>query len=207
MPGRHADQGDRADRRAGPVRLFHAPPEIPRREQSIVRRCMVAPHALDAFLAFTGARQAARSSSTPRPRRRRRKGLPPALRAGLEPHHAAGAARRSGDHLSAGALSRSRTSSTLVEKMDAHVSATRCSAHLEFVRFDGNDHLLRPAAGALHHRGAARRDHPHPRGQWLPDLQPAPLHAGGRRHEADRRGAARLQARGRPARACSIPAR
>ena len=44
--------------------------------------------------------------------------------------------------------------------------------------------LLRPADRPLHQRGAPRRDREDPRGQRLPDLQPAPLHAGGRRHEA-----------------------
>ena len=59
------------------------------------------------------------------------------------------------------------------------------------------DRVLRPADRALHQRGAARGDHRAARGQWLPRLQPAPLHAGGRRHEEDRPRAARVQAAGR----------
>ena len=58
-------------------------------------------------------------------------------------------------------------------------------------------HLLRSPGRALHQRRAAGRDHPPARAGRLPGLQSAPLHAGRRRHEADRRAAARFQARGR----------
>ncbi len=77
--------------------------------------------------------------------------------------------------------------------------------HIEMTRFDGKHRLLGPADRALHHRGAARGDHPAPRGQWLPRLQPAPLHARGRRHEADRPRAARVQEARPIPRASSIP--
>ena len=91
--------------------------------------------------------------------------------------------------------------------MTATASATKCPAHLEFIRFDGT--IACTGLPLVRFTTEARLDEimPHPRGQWLPDLQPAPLHARGGRHEADRRGPARLQARGRPARACSIRAR
>ena len=68
---------------------------------------MIAPHALDAFEAFTRPHRGAEilfDSSRAAPETQT--GLPPIYELVLEPHDAAGAARRSGDHLSAGPLSR-----------------------------------------------------------------------------------------------------
>ena len=70
-----------------------------------------------------------------------------------------------------------------VEQMTAHLRR-RGAAAPRVHPLRRRDRLLRPADRPLHQRGAARRDHRLPRGQWLPDLQPAPLHARGRRHEA-----------------------
>jgi FAD/FMN-containing dehydrogenase len=53
---------------------------------------------------------------------------------------------------------------------------------------------LRPPDRPLRGRGAPERDHPPARGSRCADLQPARLHAGGRRHEAGGRDAAGLQA-------------
>ena len=69
------------------------------------------------------------------------------------------------------------------------------------------DRLRRPAAGRVHHRSAAPGDHRRARSDGRDDLQSPPLHPRGGRHEADRRDPARLQARDRSPRACSIRAR
>ena len=92
QPGRAALQGDRDRRRAGPVRLFPAPPEIPAREQSVVL-LMVAPHAIDAVPRARGAR----AGGDPLPLRHRdrsgEEGPAAGLRADLEPHDACAALR------------------------------------------------------------------------------------------------------------------
>ena len=82
-----------------------------------------------------------------------------------------------------------------VEKM-TKLFGDEVPGHLEFQRFDGN--ICCSGLPIVRFTSEERLDEivKNPRGQWLPDLQPAPLHAGGRRHEAHRRGAARLQARG-----------
>ena len=64
----------------------------------------IAPHSLDAFYAFTRAFKAQVLLDASRASAETLKGLPPQLRAGLEPHDVARAARRSLDHLFAGAL-------------------------------------------------------------------------------------------------------
>ena len=94
----------------------------------------------------------------------------------------------------------------LVERIHARFG-DEVPGHLEFVRFDGKVTCF--GLPLVRFTTEERLDEimRDPRGQGRADLQPAPLHAGGRRHEADRRGAARLQARGRSARACSTPAR
>ena len=72
--------------------------------------------------------------------------------------------------------------------------------HNEMIRFDGRIVFSGLPIVPLPERGASGGDHPHPRGSRRPRVQPAPLHAGGRRHEAQRSRATRLQARGRPGR-------
>ena len=73
--------------------------------------------------------------------------------------------------------------------------------HLEFVRFGGEIACFGLQLVRYTTRRAAARDHRRAQPQRLPDLQPARLHARGRRDEEGRPGAAGLQARGRPARA------
>ena len=163
-------------------------------------------HALDALLAFTRRHAAPRSCSaaTKRPRRSARACRPPSSSPGTTRPCGRCAYDPTITYLQV--LYPFPDQLELVERIHARFG-DEVPAHLEFVRFDGKVTCFGAAAGALHHRGAARRDHAHPRGHGRADLQPAPLHAGGRRHEADRRGPARLQARGRPARACSTRAR
>ena len=202
---RAALQGDRHRRGAGSARLFPPPPEVP------------PPRPVGG--AADG--RAARHGPAPGAARPREGGGPLPLRH-REREARRRACRRSSN--SPGTTRRSAASGSIrpspisrsLHRFPDHVASVgkmtemfgdEVPGHLEFIRFDGNVCCCRPADRALHQRGAARRDHPHPRGQRLPDLQSPPLHPGGGRHEADRRGPARLQARGRPARASSTPAR
>ena len=65
------------------------------REGQSICVVMVAPHALDAFLAFTRRAGGEVIFNAATATDEDKKGLPPGYRAGVEPHHAAGAARRS----------------------------------------------------------------------------------------------------------------
>ena len=205
LPGRHPDQADHADRRA------RAASSISSATRSSCAKARASASSWSRRIRSTRsspsrAAPAARSSTMPRPppTRRRR-----ACRRPIElawNHTTLRALRVDPSITYLQSLYPFPDQLALVEKIDGlfprrGLFASRIRA------LRRQHHLLRPAARALHHRGAAGRDHPPPRGEWLPDLQPAPLHAGGGRHEADRRGPARLQARGRSARACSIPAR
>ena len=86
------------------------------------------------------------------------------LRAFMEPHDPAGAARRPGDHLSPGALSLSEPDRT----RRAHPCPFRRRgagpSRIRALRRQG--HLLRPAARPLHHGGAARGDHARSTRRW-----------------------------------------
>ena len=77
-------------------------------EGASVAILMIAPHSLDAFYAFTKPWKATVLLDSSRAAPETLKGLPPNYELDLEPHDAARAARRSLDHLSAGALRRRR---------------------------------------------------------------------------------------------------
>ena len=111
---------------------------------------MVAPHAIDAFAGLHRRAARARSCFRSDTAASRAQGPAAGLRADLEPHHAARASGRSGDHLSAGRSTRSRTSSKVVRTMttlfgDEVPGASRIHP------LRRQDHLLRPAARPLHH--------------------------------------------------------
>ena len=129
------------------------------------------------------------------------------LRAGVEPHDAPGAARRSGRDLSSDSVP--VAPDHVVERVlkTAAIFGDEVPGASGIRPLRRRRHRLRPAPRPLHLAGAAGGDHRAVRGRGLPGVQPASLHAGGGRHEADRRAATRLQARGRSEGACSTPAR
>jgi hypothetical protein len=150
------------------------------------------------FLAFTRRRGEvvfARQAT----RRGEQEGPAAGLRARLEPHHAAGAARRPVDHLSPDALPLPEPGSSWWQPMEdvrrrgADLASRDSCASTATSPASACRWCASPPRSGWTRSSAAR-------GEWLPGLQPAPLHAGGGRHEADRRDPARLQARGRPAR-------
>ena len=149
-----------------PYALFQAPPEVPARRPEHRASCMVAPHALDAFLAFTRARR-----RRDRLQRRDRHDEDEA-RACRRPTSWPGTTPRCGRCASIRRSPICRSLYPFPNQLDAGRDDRRAfrrrGAGASRIRpLRRQDHLLRPAAGALHHRGAARRDHPHPRGQWL----------------------------------------
>ena len=131
------------------VRLFPAPPEIPAARAERRACCMIAPHAMDAFLAFTAARR--RRDRLPRrlATDAEKKGLPPVYELTWNHTTLRGAPRRSDHHLSAGALSlpdhldaASRRWTKMFRRRGARASRIHALRR--------QHHLLRPAAGALH---------------------------------------------------------
>ena len=98
---------------------------------------MIAPQSLDAFEAFTRLhKDAAILFNSARAARRGAQGPAADLRTRLEPHDAARAARRSGDHLSAGALSGATAASTCIKRIHERF-AGEVIGHLELIRFNG----------------------------------------------------------------------
>ena len=153
--GRHPEEAGHRRRRAGAARLFHAPPEVRGRARAscIV---MVAPHALDAFLAFA-ARAGGESPVRRCTRRRSEKGLPPVFE--LAWNHTTLRALRVDPTITylqalypfPNHLEHGREDDATFRRRGAAASRIRALRR--------QDRLLRPAAGPLHHRGAARRDH------------------------------------------------
>ncbi len=166
-----------------------------KREHSVAL-LMVAPHALEPLLTLAGEEHAAILFRSDTASDDEKKGLPPLFELTWNHTTLRGLRVDPTDHLSAGALSLPEPCG---EGGDNDQDLRGRGAGASRIPALRRQCLLLGAADrALHDRGAARRDRQDPRGERLPDLQPAPLHAGGRRHEAHRRGAARLQARGRP---------
>ena len=167
-----------------------------RREHSVVL-LMVAPQALSPFLALARREKAEilfRADTATRRRRRR------ACRRSIELawNHTTlqGAARRPDHHLSADPVPLPRPRRRRSRRM-TRLIGDEMPGHLEFVRFDGK--VAAAGLPIVRYTSDERLDelvriH---EDNGVADLQSAPLHAGGRRHEEDRRGAARLQAGGR----------
>ena len=126
------DQAARGHRRARAARRFSPSPET-RRDKHLAL-AMVAPHALDALLAFTRRfRNAEVLLRQDQMSETDLKGLPPVFEL-VEPHDAAGSARRPDLHVPADPLSVSEPA----RPRRAHPCfGDEVPAHLEFVRFDG----------------------------------------------------------------------
>ena len=129
-----------------PYDYFKRHQKYVRRDQSIVV-CMIAPHAMDAFVVLHRASQG--RDRVPRRQGGRPQGPAAGLRAHLEPHHAARHPRRSDDHLSAGALS--LPGSPRPYRGDGEAVRRRGAGASRIHPLRRLDRRCRPAAGALHH--------------------------------------------------------
>ncbi len=145
------------------------------------------------LLAQCGGGPRRRFRRTPR---KRRAGT--ALRIHLEPHDAACAEGRPGDHLSATALSAGAQSRAA--RLGGGSLPRRRDLPHRVPAPAGQGLSFEPAAGALFDAEAPARDHAAGRGGRHPGLEPAYMGAEQCRLETHRRAAARVQAAGRPAR-------
>ena len=166
--------------------------------------CVVAEPSLEAVRA--ARRESGRHDRAPSATLRRRR-QSAALRVHLEPHDPAGAEGRPHDHLPADACSPAPTSRARSRAMMA-TFGDEVPMHLEFVRLGGHVACFGLQLVRYTDERAPRRDHPlmH-EAAGCPVVQPAHLHAGGRRHE-DTSTRPSSPSSARPTRwACSIPAR
>ena len=152
---------------------------------------MVAPHALDALLAFTRRfRNAEVLLRQDQMSETDLKGLPPVFELSWN-HTTLRALRVDPTFTYLQTLYPFPNQLDLVERIHARFG-DEVPAHLEFVRFDGKVTcfglpLVRFTTEERLEEIIAIHE------EMAPGLQPAPLHAGGRRHEADGSGATRLQ--------------
>ena len=168
--GRAPDQAARGHRGARAARRFSPSPEHLPRDKHLAL-VMVAPHALDALLAFTRRfRNAEVLLRQDQMSETDLKGLPPVF-------------ELSWNHTTLRALRVDPTFTYLQTLYPFPEPARPRRAHPRALRRRGagasrvrplrrQGHLLRPAARPLHHRGAARGDHRHPRGDGRPVFNP-----------------------------------
>ena len=118
---------------------------------------MIAPHALDAFLTFTGRHEGRVAFNAAAMSEEERKGLPPALE--LTWNHTTLRGLRVDPSITYLQVHYPFPKHLeLVDKLNAMFDG-EVIGHLEFIRFDGNITCSGLPHGALHQRGAARRDH------------------------------------------------
>ena len=175
-----------------------------RREQSVVL-LMVAPHAIDPFLALAAREKGEVVFRSDTASEAEKKGLPPVYE--LTWNHTTLRALRVDPTITyLQVLYPFPTHVESVARM-TEIFGDEVPGHLEFIRFDGN--VACTGLPIVRFTSEARLDeiiriH---EDNGCPIFNPAPLHARGGRHEADRRGPARLQAARPTRRASSTPAR
>jgi hypothetical protein len=181
--GRHSGQADHAHRSADPIQVLQA---FSRAMCARIRACfivLVAPHSLDGFHRLYGP-QGQSGGDLPLRCVHLRAHARPSGRIHLEPHHVAGAAGRptvtylqvrygGPDPLAKVAKVRETFGAEVLQHLEGMREGGKVIyAGLPIVDFTTEERL--------------ERDRAHPRRPGLHDLQPAPLHAGGRRPPEDR---------------------
>jgi FAD/FMN-containing dehydrogenase len=154
---------------------------------------LVAPHSFEGLKTFMKAHGARRDHLQFR-RQRLAQDARRAAGIHLEPHDAARAEGRSVDHLPAGALPLSRPHGAGSEGARDLRGGGSAASGGDARKRQGD--VRGPAHRGLLHARAAGGDRRDARGDGLHDLQPAPLHAGGRRASVHRCAAVELQAGG-----------